>query len=159
MVETRAPVAVSKAVRLLYFYIGAKALMMVAENISVAVDGSWGESITRVNEQFPGLGYWFSAVGVAVMVSIFVFFYFVVWKIKHGRNWARYCLLGMFILRAGYEIIVWATVLKSSGSVMVIGEPATVIREVLLALFCYAVCLLFSQQSAEWFRGRLSVVS
>jgi hypothetical protein len=150
----RQPAVIVRAVRLLCVYAGAKVLLMGLKLISQVMDGSWAEWSDRLKHDSPALEHLMTFDALAVFAMTIGFYGLAIWKIHRGRNWARYLLLTAFVLTCVYDIAARIIGAKALGWV---GLPwATVVWALLMAMYCYAVYLLFTKQSSAWFAAAVS---
>jgi uncharacterized membrane protein len=143
----RPPTVIVRSGKLLCLYVGAKLLLMGLRIASQVMDGSWAEAIKKLNEDYPAFGYWIALVFLSISALEFGLLYFIVRKLRQRRNWARYVLLITFLFRSAYELAVACIAFKLHGVAVL---PSTVIRAGLLAVYCYAVGLLFTKQARQW---------
>lgn len=136
------PIPVTRATRLLCVYV---VVTLCLTTLKVLVD--------LHEADWPALhgGYEAFALGAeaASLVVPLVFYSFVIWKIRQGKNWARYLLLLIFTLYFLYSIAM-RVVGVSAGAYS--PWPVLAVWTVLMVIHCYAIFLLFTKQSNEWFR-------
>ena len=150
MSEHHAPAAIVRAVRLLCVYAGAKVLLMGLKITSQVMDGSWAQSSDKLKHDFPALEQLMMFHVLAVFSVSIGFYVFVIWKIRRGRNWARYLITAVFVVTFVYNSVVRAIAVSTDGYSF--SSPA-VIWAILMAIHGYAIYLLFTKNSSEWFRS------
>ena len=82
-----------------------------------------------------------------IVITVFCFGFFLVWKISARRNWARITLLVLVLINLPFAVLANVAELKQSTR----SATFSIFIEVILWIGTY---LLFTKRSNLWFRSR-----
>ncbi len=105
-----------------------------------AKKGDFSNSLEIANASGLGLG-WL----IFTLYFSFLFLAFFIWKIGHGKNWARITYLVLFILGVPFTIYNYLTTAVSILSI-ILGIAGMILQIVSLVF-------LFEKKSSDWFKS------